>query len=226
MVAYQLLITEVTNFGDLRCVAGWDLDREKMIRPEPHPAGFWNADRIAPAGVFEVGKTVSFVGSKPNPATDYPHLTEDRVVTSEIKAGPGVDAAQRKKILKEAAFDSLDEIFDGNLVVDGLKAYVLVGAKCRSLGGLIVPAKGTVIESYHNYEGRERLRVRFRDSKTCLAPNMTSTKAYAEHAAGRLDEVNAKIATTDNLILRIGLARGFPAFPNRCYLQVNGLSMI
>src|SRR2546430_1970731 len=91
MAAYHLLITEVTNFGKLRCVAGWDLDREKMIRPEPHPTGFWQADKIAPAGKFEVGKTASFIGTKPNPATGYPHMTEDRVVTSEIAVGPVVD---------------------------------------------------------------------------------------------------------------------------------------
>src|SRR5689334_22758537 len=134
MDTYQLLITEVTNFGDLRCVAGWDLDREKMIRPEPHPTGFWQIDKIAPAGKFEVGKTVSFVGTKPNPVTDYPHLTEDRVVTSQIAVGPVLDAAKKKRALHQAAFDSLDEIFDGKLVVDGLKAYVPVGTRCRSLG--------------------------------------------------------------------------------------------
>jgi hypothetical protein len=222
IATFQLLITEVTNFGDLRCVAGWDLDRQKMIRPEPHRAGFWAANQIAPAGKFEVGKIVSFVGTKPHPATDYPHLTEDRVVTSGIAGGPVLGTGRKKRVLHEAAFDSLDEIFDGKLVVDGQKAYVPVGTQCRSLGGLIVPAKGASIESYHNYEGKERLRLRFRDGTTYLAPNMTSTKAYAEHAAGRLDEVNARIAKADHLILRIGLARGFPAVPDRCYLQVMG----
>jgi hypothetical protein len=87
MAKYKLLITEVTNFGDLRCVAGWDLDRGKMIRPEPHPKGFWQTNYIAPTGPFEVGKTVEFEAENPNPATDYPHLTEDRVVTSGIVAG-------------------------------------------------------------------------------------------------------------------------------------------
>lgn len=226
MAKYQLLITDVTNFGDLRCVAGWDLKRDKMIRPEPHPTGFWPADKIAPAGKFEVGKTVSFEGTMPNPVTDYPHMTEDRVVTSEVAAGPILKAAQVKELLREAAFESLDEIFDGNLVVDGQKAYVPVGAKCKSLGGLIVPAKGATIESYNNFQGKQRLRLCFRDGTTHLAPNLTSTKAYVAHAEGRLDEVNSKIAKADNLLLRIGLARGFPAVPNRCYLQVNGLSTI
>ena len=183
MSTYRLLITEVTDFGVLRCVAGWDLDREKMIRPEPHPAGFWNADRIAPYGKFEVGKTVSFVGMKPNPATDYPHLTEDRVVTSEIGIGPVLDAVKTEKVLRGATFDSLDKIFDGKLVVDGFKAYVPVGTGCRSLGGLIVSPKGAMVESYHNYGGKERLRLRFSNGKTYLKPNVTCTTTHA--ARGR-----------------------------------------
>jgi Protein of unknown function, DUF488 len=88
------------------------------------------------------------------------------------------------------------------------------------------PARGATIESYQNYCGKQRLRLHFRDGKTCLAPNLTSTKAYEDHAAGRRDKVNSTIAKADSLILRIGLARAFPAVPNRCYLQVNGLSTI
>jgi hypothetical protein len=224
MPEYQLLITDITNYGDLRCVAGWDLDRNKMIRPEPHREGFWQSTMVSPAGPFEIGKTAKFKAKKPNPSTAYPHFTEDRVVEGAVKTG--TPPAGRTNILKHAAFSSLDELFDGNLVVDGFKGHVPVGAECRSLGGLIVDTKGVQIESYCNSFGKNRLRLRFTTRGTALAPNITSSQAYARHAAGELGAVNREIASASKLILRVGLARAFEAMPNRCYLQINGLAIL
>src|SRR5436190_23313204 len=151
MAQYRLLVTEITNFGDLRCVAGWDLDRNQMIRPEPFPGGFWHLDKTAPRGPFELAGTVQFVATNPNPSTEYPHLTEDRVVAGEIAVAAALEDKAAKKLLQSVAYNSLNELFDKNLVVDGEKAYVPLGAQCRSLGGLVVPTKGAVVESYQNF---------------------------------------------------------------------------
>lgn len=226
MAEYRLLVTDITNFGDLRCVAGWDLDRSKMIRPEPFPGGFWHSDKTAPSGPFELGGTVQFAAKKPHPMTEYPHLTEDRVVTGEITVAAPLEDRAAKKLLQSAAFNSLDDLFDSKLVVDGDKAYVPVGAECPSLGGLVVPAKRVAVESYHNFKGKQRLRLRFRDPNYSLAPNLTSTKAYEIHAAGEIDELNMRISKASKLLLRVGLARGFPEVPDRCYMQINGLSVL
>ena len=53
MANYQLLITDVTNCGDLRCVAGWDLDRGKMVRPEPYREGFGKWTRLPPPAALK-----------------------------------------------------------------------------------------------------------------------------------------------------------------------------
>ena len=224
MSEYRLLITEITNYGDLRCIAGWDLDRNEMIRPEPHREGFWLSTMVSPDGPFEIGKTAKFEANKPNPPTAYPHLTEDRVVVGAVIAG--AQPAGHTKILEGAAFNSLDDLFDGDLVVDGFKGYVPVGSECRSLGGLLVDAKGVEIESYRNFSGKNRLRLRFTTEGVALAPNITSSRAYAHQAAGELDAVNQKISEASKLILRIGLARAFDEMPNRCYLQINGLTIL
>jgi hypothetical protein len=42
-MAYRIIVTEVTNYGNLYCVAGWDLEQNAMVRPEPAPASFWDA---------------------------------------------------------------------------------------------------------------------------------------------------------------------------------------
>lgn len=225
MAQYELLVTDITNFGDRRCVAGWDIERGKMIRPEPHPGGFWPAIKTGPRGVFELGRSVSFEARKPFPPTKLPHLTEDRVVVvGSIAKGPAVH--NKNDITRTAAFDSLDALFERNLVIDGQKAYVPVGAKCRSLGGLIVPSTGLSVERYRNYEGKSRLRIGFRADGHYFAPNLTSTRAYEISASGELDKLNRTIAGSSEVLLRIGLARGFPAYPNRCYLQVNGLTVV
>jgi hypothetical protein len=218
-----MLTTEITNFGGLRCVAGWDMDRQRMIRPEPRPGGFWPAGRIAPNGPFEIGKAVQFEAVGPNPATDYPHLTEDRVVSGKIAAGPQVSNKDFEKVLRGSAFSSLSDLFDGKLILDGDKAYVPRGTACRSLGGLKVDAKGVVIETYTNFSGKLRLRIKFTDAVGALAPNVTSTRAYELHSAGQIDALNAKISKASSLMLRIGLARAFAQMPDRCYLQVNEL---
>lgn len=224
MAEYKLLVTEITNYGDLRCVAGWDLDRNKMIRPEPHAGGFWHSNTVGPVGSFEIGKTVRFEANKPNPETDYPHRTEDRVVVGTVRSGSS--PANYRGLLRDAAFASFDELFDRNLVIDGMKAYVPVGSECRSLGGLIVDAKGVEIESYRNPSGKDRIRLQFRIGGIVLAPNITASEVYASHASGELDALNQNISQASKLLLRVGLARAFDAMPDRCYLQINGLTIL
>jgi hypothetical protein len=80
MAKYRLLITDLTEYGELRCVAGWDLDRNKMIRPEPYAGGFWHQSYCGAGRVFTPGNIVTFDANLPEPKTDLPHLNEDRVV--------------------------------------------------------------------------------------------------------------------------------------------------
>jgi hypothetical protein len=222
---YRVLVTDITNFGELRCVAGWDLDRSKMIRPEPSPGGFWPASKVAPNGPFELGKVAKFAATEPSRnSTDFPHRTEDRVVVGPIAAGAPPE--NHEKMLRDAAFASLSALFEENLVVTGHKAYIKTGTRCRSLGGLVVKAKGVKIETYNNYKNKQRLRLNFSDGTLSLAPNLTSSKAYSYVAANKLGIVNTNISKASELLLRIGLARGFPEYPDRCYLQVNGLSIL
>ena len=77
-MAYRIVVTEVTLYGRLRCVAGFDLDRGVMIRPEPEPAGFWEAKVCGPNTTFHPGHVVEFRGERPQ--TALPHNTEDIVV--------------------------------------------------------------------------------------------------------------------------------------------------
>ena len=71
MAAYEILVTDVTNYGTLYCVAGTTIDG-RMIRPEPHTAKannevsrFWTDAAAGPGKFFSVGNIVSFEAEDP-----------------------------------------------------------------------------------------------------------------------------------------------------------------
>jgi hypothetical protein len=101
MAKFRLLVTDVTNYGDLRCVAGWDIDRKKMIRPEPHPLGFWQSSAIGPKG-FQRSSIAEFEAQVPSPSTSYPHRTEDRVVVGAVNNTRNLSPNECNEVLEES----------------------------------------------------------------------------------------------------------------------------
>ncbi len=89
MPTYDLIITDVTCYGDLFCVAGWDMNNGGMIRPEPPTANavaeasrFWSAQHAGPGKFFAVGNRVQFDAAMPPANFPFPHATEDRVAST------------------------------------------------------------------------------------------------------------------------------------------------
>lgn len=224
MAAYSLLVTDVTDYGSLRCVAGWDVHRHKMIRPEPYPGGFWGADRIN-TKEFCRGAIVEFDAVEPRPPTSYPHLTEDRVVTGAITAASKLQKKDLWELLDASKSTNLDDLFSNNLIYDGLKGFVPKDSACSSLGGIEIGSDCASVEDYVNYGGKKRLRLRFEHNGRMLAPNLTSSRSHEIYQQGGLSELNNRLKKADRVHLRIGLARAFGAQPNKCYLQINGFYM-
>ncbi len=128
---YCVLVTEVTEYGALRCVAGWDLDRQMMVRPEPRPGDFWPAVMTGPTAPFRVGTVVEFLGQSPEPATAYPHFTEDRVVTGLVTPSlVTLSAAELAKTLTATVSASIQDIFGGHVQVARMSAFVAEGTQC------------------------------------------------------------------------------------------------
>jgi hypothetical protein len=87
MATYQIVVTDVTCYGSLYCVAGWDLHADCMIRPEPPRANmaseaskFWDGRFAGPGQFFSVGNVVRFDAAPPPANFLFPHATEDRIV--------------------------------------------------------------------------------------------------------------------------------------------------
>ena len=133
MADYRVLITDLTDYGTLRCVAGWDIDRNVMIRPEPAPAAFWPEDQSGPDKVFYPGQVVGFNAVQPEPATDYPHFSEDVVVRGDVKLIRKLVAEDYKKILRKIAVPPTT-IFADHVVFQNEKIRNKASSHCSSSG--------------------------------------------------------------------------------------------
>jgi len=225
MAQHRLLITDITDYGtSLHCVAGWDIDRKKMVRPEPAPAAFWPANQVGPGKTFEHAAMVEFNAGPPNPPTHYPHRTEDRVVVGSIRRIEKLPKRERDRILGATISPNLDDVFDENLQVKNLKGYILRGTECRSLGAIEVDAATFQIFEEASLEGKKKLRCFVRHKTGVIHPTLPSTRIRALWKEEGINSVKAKFRSASRLHLRIGLARAFPE--DRCYVQVNDLYII
>ena len=225
MAEYRLLISDITEFGSLRCVAGWDLDREKMIRPEPSPGDFWPESVTGPGAPFGRGAIVEFEARTPSPVTEYPHRTEDRVVIGRVKRTQTLSASERLAILSGTTSEDLDSLFDSNLQVENMRGYIPRGTQCRSLGAIEVDASAVSIFEDTDW-GKKRLRCRMRHGNRTIHPTVTSTLARETYRAGGIEAVSERLANARRLHLRIGLARSFAQQPDRCYVQINDIYVV
>ena len=75
----QLVITDVTEMSAGNyCVAGWDVDSHRMVRPLPGGHN-WTAAQLAQHGI-DPGALVEFTPPGQSHNGKYPHRTEDTPV--------------------------------------------------------------------------------------------------------------------------------------------------
>ncbi|WP_434848047.1 dual OB domain-containing protein [Bradyrhizobium oligotrophicum] len=233
MSLHNLIITDVTRYGNLFCVAGWDLQNGRMIRPEPpamdpasEPTRFWGNGDAGPGRFFDVGNVVRFQ-AKPAPAgSAFPHATEDVIFVKDGEA-----TVVRKMTLAEIANSvasgvaaSIDGAFGGTLqrAASG-KAYVPAGAQTVSLDALeIEPASISFYEDI-NSAGKRKLRAQIIQDGIDYDLSIPADSVLAQFSAGGLAALNASAQGSERIHVRLGLSRPFREMPNSCYAQVNGL---
>jgi hypothetical protein len=116
---YELIITDVTCYGNLYCVAGWDLRNGGMIRPEPPGANsaaeasrFWEGQYVGVGKLFAVGNVVRFEATAPPREFPYPHATEDRIFVSAIPTrGKQFTLRQLAQSVAAGVSSSLEDTF-------------------------------------------------------------------------------------------------------------------
>ncbi len=219
-MAYRIVVTEVTLYGRLRCVAGYELDRGIMIRPEPEAAGFWEAKVCGPNTIFHPGHVVEFRGERPQ--TALPHNTEDVVVGGNPRRITVLSVDGFKQALQRAAAFSPETVFGEHLRFDGDKAYVPAGAACGSLACQTVEAASFKLFE-HAYKDEHKLRAELTIGGHVLHLSVAAKALRQAFEKDGLAAARALAPTVGRAQVRLGLARPFKDHPDQCYLQINGL---
>ena len=162
-----------------------------------------------------------------------PH-TEDRQINDETPQILGeCSTAEKQEILKKFCHPNVASIFGAEIQhVDGEGTFILSGSGCRSLGTIFAQR---VFDFQHRlFNGRWDYRVHLVDqsgSEYRLKIVDLSFQTFIDHlrichnaSSGKIEAVcNKKLLSNRPIYLRIGLARGWANYPDRCYLQITGI---
>lgn len=230
MGQYNLIITDLTRYGTLYCVAGWDIERERMIRPEPPGADsateasrFWETGFAGDGQVFAVGNRVQLTASTPPVHFPFPHATEDRIVVgSNITVLEHLNTSQIVDRVQESVSASPLDAFGGHLIRShNGKSYVPAGAVCPSLGAIEIEPDAISFYSETTDNGRVRLRAVVQHQGHDYDFSVPADAANRRFSQGQITALEADAEASDLIHLRLGLSRPFGAVP--CYAQINGL---
>lgn len=229
MPSYRIVVTDVTQYGTLFCVAGWDVQNGGMIRPEPHTttatseaSRFWGDPAVGQGKVFDVGRVLEFQASLPPADFPFPHATEDRLVApNTFVLLDNWELTKMVGAVSAGISDSLAHAFGGHLVrANSGKAYVLAGQNTNSLGAVeIEPGQIEFFED--GSTGKRRLRALVTDGCATYDLTVPAWGARGKFLAGGVNAVQADANKSTRIHLRVGLARAFADAP--CYAQINGI---
>jgi len=233
VATYEVIVTDVTCYGSLYCVAGWDRLTGQMIRPEPPGANaadeasrFWNSGHAGPGKTFAVGNVVSLIATDALPNFLFPHATEDRIVDmgTPMKVLQTLDAQCMAAAVAAGVSGSLNLAFDGALVrAASRKAYVPTGNIGPSLGAIEIPSADIIFFEHRWGDEKPKLRARVTSAGQIFDLSVPAEAARARWRSAGLAGLRADVQASNRVHIRVGLSRPMPSKPKECYSQVNGV---
>jgi hypothetical protein len=232
MATYEIIVTDVTCYGTLYCVAGWDRNAKCMIRPEPPNASaaneaskFWNGQNAGPGKCFAVGNVVRFDASPPPHNFPFPHATEDRLMdpSRPMAVLAQLTLPKTAQAVVGGISPTLQAAFDGGLVrAPSAKAYVPGGHNGRSLGAIEIAPNQIGFHTNANLSnGKTQLRARVVIAGISYDLSVPADAARTRWKGSGLAALQNDANAASRIHVRVGLARPFSQNP--CYLQINGL---
>ena len=224
----RLVITDLTRMQRGRvCIAGYDQNR-RAIRPVLPPPG------IPESGLFKDAQPVIFPFAlvafdllEPHP---QPPHTEDVFYLPE--SPQRIRTVQsREAVLAWSEFPDVQAIF-GQPVLAGPGFYVLDCQGERSLGTIrpkkiqqVLYAPGEETDAWdYRLAFEDALGRAYRLKITDLTWQYYCQSLRGEtHDPQRIAAELTQALQERQVYLRIGLARGWAKFPERCFLQINGV---
>jgi hypothetical protein len=223
----RLIITDLTRmYYQNVCVAGYTKGHE-CIRPVSSSGG------IPEAALYLDHKVILYPFSEIEldllkPKGQSPHTEDWTLNPWSLRFIREVES--REPVLEWSLYDSVQAIFEQEILTDP-GYYVLDCQGPRSLGTLM-PTKVLGVRYEPGSEGNWDYRLAFTDQTgtTYRLKIVDLTWQYYCDNLRNEDTTPNEIAsqirkTLENrkIYLRIGLARGWKKFPERCYLQITGI---
>jgi hypothetical protein len=223
----RLIVTDLTRMHQGRvCIAGYD-ENQRCIRPVLLPPGI--AEKLLVRDhkpvVYPFAQIeLDLLRPKPHP----PH-TEDQLFDPQsiMHIQPVQD---RRVVLKYSLFKSVEDVF-GQPIHNSPGFYVMECQGSRSLG-TIKPRNIHEVKYAQDQDGACDYRLAFYDAtdKYYRLKITDLTWQYSCRSLHGEDRDPEKIAEEltqrlkkSEVYLRIGLARGWEKFPDRCFLQITGV---
>ena len=235
MATYEIIVTDVTCYGNLYCVAGWDRLSNRMIRPEPPGANskdeasrFWNSQFAGPGKTFAVGTVVRLVANDALPDFLFPHATEDRIVDmgSPMQVLEALSPATMVQAVATGTASSLPPAFDNALVRVNAKAYVPTGNQGRSLGAIEIPPSDIIFFEHQWQNENPKLRARVTSAGRVYDLSVPAEAARTRWRSAGLAALKADVRASTQIHIRAGLSRPMQSRPTECYAQLNGVILL
>lgn len=220
-------ITDVTRMSDERvCVAAVN-SSGISIRPEFPYSGIpetWLYQNHIPIIRPFARIDLNLLENRPDP----PHTEDWFINPSEVQFLGLLDPKERESFLNQISDASVEDIF-GTPIIHDNGFFVKAGTGNRSLGTVEVD----VVRFHHAcYDGKWDYRLTFSD-KNRKEYKLGVTDLTMRYFINwlrenqKMDCQDISVKVTESLFttcyLRIGLARRWSKFPDRCYLQVNSI---
>jgi len=224
-----IVITDVTRMREGRvCVAGYD-DAGNCIRPVLPPPGIHESMLYAHNRpiVFPFAK-VAYDFQLPTP--EPPHTEDVHYDPNSVRFVRTLDEEQKRDLLERTTFDNVHSIFDMPIEMGpGFFIYNCQGV--RSLGTVRPKAIRKVIYEQDKW-GKWKYRLGFVDGDSKLywlaitdltwRYNCDYQRFSSATSQKIVSTLTSQLKNTD-VFLRIGLARGWEKYPDRCYLQITSV---
>jgi hypothetical protein len=223
-------ITDVTRMGGQRvCIAGYLPDDTcvRLVFRWSNPTEEWL--KGAEGGVI---RPFAVVECDLQERDSQPPHTEDWIIDNTYRVNKGLlSPDQQEALLTRICDESVERIF-GAAIHQGPGWYVKKGEGVRSLG-TVKPRRVWEVFYNLNEKGKWEYRLAFSD-QTGQRYKLAVTDLAFRYALDYL-RVREKLSSLEaaqrlttmlqkaRVFLRIGLARPWEEFPDRCYLQITGV---
>jgi hypothetical protein len=228
------VITDVTRMAGLRvCVAGYTRkggQPESCVRPLFRYGDITEQWLFSRIGIIRPFSVVELDLLKHEP--EKPH-SEDWLIEPRLRiVQESLSLDERLAFLQAIEDSAVHSIFGAEIHRDR-GWFIQQGQGSRSLGTVHLASLSEVVYRQWSDSGKWAYRLAFRDAAgeeyrltvTDLAFRLylDALRDNGESIGGIARSVGVALGSADRVYLRIGLARGWAEYPDRCHVQITGV---